>query len=375
MDAALAALGLVDRVRELPSSTRTAAEAADAVGCEVRQIVKSLVFRKEGSGEPVLLLVSGAHRVDLEWAGRWLGAEIRQADAEYVRSVAGYAIGGVPPIGHAGELPTYIDYDLLELREVWAAAGTPNAICRLTSTELLEATKGRPMPMDTLRPAMDPSDRWITFDCYGTLVDWRSGLLAAVDRAAGSVPASLRLELFSAYLTEEQRIEDGAYRTYREVMAEALVAAARHVGVTISEGGIVDSIPDWPLFADTLPALSDLVQSGARLGILSNIDHDLIERTIARHGLPIDLVVTAEEVRSYKPALAHWIRFLRHTGARPEATWHVAGGYHYDMPPAAHLGFRTAYVARYPGPAPGPEAHVTVSSLQEFVDGLSKAAE
>jgi len=129
-------------VVELPDSTRTAAEAAAAVGCEVGQIVKSLVFRA-ASGRAVLVVASGAHRVDERRVAAELGEGIGRADAELVRAETGFAIGGVPPIGHAKALATLVDEALLAHAEIWAAAGHPNAVFRCTPAELVAMTGGR----------------------------------------------------------------------------------------------------------------------------------------------------------------------------------------------------------------------------------------
>jgi prolyl-tRNA editing enzyme YbaK/EbsC (Cys-tRNA(Pro) deacylase) len=139
---ALAAAGFSNEVIELPDSTRSAAEAAAAVGCEVRQIVKSLVFAA-ASGRAVLVLASGAHRVDEARIAAELGEPIGKADAAFVRDRTGFAIGGVPPIGHACELVALVDETLLGLGEIWAAAGHPNAVFRLTPAELVAMTRGR----------------------------------------------------------------------------------------------------------------------------------------------------------------------------------------------------------------------------------------
>ena len=140
---ALQALGLSLQVVELPNSTRTAAEAADAVGSQVGQIVKSLVFRREVSGRPVLILASGANRVNLESVAALVGEPLGKADADYVRQQTGFAIGGVPPVGHLQALDTWIDEDLFQYTEIWAAAGTPNAVFRLAPDDLLRMTSGR----------------------------------------------------------------------------------------------------------------------------------------------------------------------------------------------------------------------------------------
>ncbi len=133
---ALHELGFSGEVLELESSTRTAAEAAQAAGCEVGQIVKSLVFKLEPEGKPVLVLVSGANRVHEKRLGRLLGGKLSKADADFVHDVSGYAIGGVPPIGHKNPMATFMDEDLMQYPVIWAAAGTPNAIFQITPQEL-----------------------------------------------------------------------------------------------------------------------------------------------------------------------------------------------------------------------------------------------
>jgi prolyl-tRNA editing enzyme YbaK/EbsC (Cys-tRNA(Pro) deacylase) len=140
---ALTRLGFSMQVVELPASTRTAVEAAQAVGCEVGQIAKSLVFKGRDSGRPLLILVSGSNRVDLEKAAAAIGEALDKADADFVRQHTGFAIGGVPPVGHTKVLDTFIDVDLLQYSEVWAAAGTPNAVFRLTAADLERVTGGR----------------------------------------------------------------------------------------------------------------------------------------------------------------------------------------------------------------------------------------
>lgn len=136
-------IGLGHRVVEHADSTRTSEEAAAAVGCTVAQIAKSLIFRGKESGRPVLVIASGANRVDEKAVGRLIGERIERADPEFVRVKTGYAIGGVPPIGHAEPPLVLIDADLAALETIWAAAGTPNAVFRLTPAELVSMTGGR----------------------------------------------------------------------------------------------------------------------------------------------------------------------------------------------------------------------------------------
>ena len=142
MQEALAAAGIETRIVELPASTRTAADAAAAIGCQVAQIAKSLVFRCVGSDEPVLVIASGTNRVDERLVSSHLGTDIAKADADFVRAATGFAIGGVPPLGHLSPLRTLIDEDLLRLDLVWAAAGTPNAVFSVTPQQLIQLTGG-----------------------------------------------------------------------------------------------------------------------------------------------------------------------------------------------------------------------------------------
>ncbi|MHA1154159.1 MAG: YbaK/EbsC family protein [Alphaproteobacteria bacterium] len=140
---ALAARGFDFEVREFPQSTRTAVEAAAAIGCEVAQIAKSLVFRARESERPVLVIASGANWVDEKVVAALIGEKIGRADADFVRVATGFAIGGVPPLGHDTPPVTLIDRDLLALDEIWAAAGTPNAVFRLMPRDLVDLTGGQ----------------------------------------------------------------------------------------------------------------------------------------------------------------------------------------------------------------------------------------
>jgi prolyl-tRNA editing enzyme YbaK/EbsC (Cys-tRNA(Pro) deacylase) len=138
----LLARGYTNQVTEFAESTRTAAEAAAAVGCTVGQIAKSLIFRGHTSGRAHLIIASGANRVHEKRMAAHIGEKLDKADAEFVRATTGFAIGGVPPIGHAQPLATYIDRALLQYTEIWAAAGHPYAVFRLTPAELVSMTGG-----------------------------------------------------------------------------------------------------------------------------------------------------------------------------------------------------------------------------------------
>ncbi|MDX2006621.1 MAG: YbaK/EbsC family protein [Meiothermus sp.] len=134
-------------VLELSQSTRTAQEAAEAVGCALGQIVKSLIFRGASSGRPYLLLVSGSNRVDVHGVELQLGERLEKPNADYVREVTGFAIGGVPPVGHVTALEALLDPDLMGYAQVYAAAGTPLSLFGLTPQELQILTGGRIMAM------------------------------------------------------------------------------------------------------------------------------------------------------------------------------------------------------------------------------------
>jgi prolyl-tRNA editing enzyme YbaK/EbsC (Cys-tRNA(Pro) deacylase) len=138
----LKAMGFACEVVELPDSTRTAVEAAQAVGCQVGQIVKSLIFKGRQSGKPVLVIASGPNRVNEKRVGELFGEPIEKANADFVRQHTGFAVGGVPPVGHVEPLQTFIDEDLLQYDEIWAAAGTPHAVFCLTPKDLMAMTGG-----------------------------------------------------------------------------------------------------------------------------------------------------------------------------------------------------------------------------------------
>src|SRR5215470_81578 len=139
---ALTSNGVDCEVVELPATTRTARDAAAAVGCKVDQIIKSLIFRGTQTDRAILVLVSGKNLVNLERLSALAGEPVEKPDAEFVRRRTGFAIGGVPPVGHSERLPTFIDEDLLHYDEIWAAAGTPNAVFKLTPLELKLITQG-----------------------------------------------------------------------------------------------------------------------------------------------------------------------------------------------------------------------------------------
>lgn len=144
---ALQAKGIETNVIELPESTRSAEEAAKAIGCSVSQIVKSLIFCTANTRRPILVLASGSNRVNEKKISQYVGEEITKATADFTKEITGFAIGGIPPLGHKQKIPTYIDEDLLNHEKVWAAAGTPHAVFNLRSSLLKDLTSGIVVPI------------------------------------------------------------------------------------------------------------------------------------------------------------------------------------------------------------------------------------
>lgn len=143
---ALINAGLQCKVLDLPETTRTASDAAKSIGCNLSQIVKSLIFKTKKTEKPVLVLTSGPNRVNESQLKLYVGEKITKADATFTKKITGFAIGGIPPVGHKTPIDLiYIDQDLLTQREVWAAAGTPNAVFCIKSEDLLNITKGTPV--------------------------------------------------------------------------------------------------------------------------------------------------------------------------------------------------------------------------------------
>ena len=134
--------GIQLNVIELSDSTRTAQEAANTIGCTVSQIAKSLIFKGKTSQKPILIIASGTNRVNEKTVKEHIGEKLSKADADFVLENTGFAIGGIPPIGHKNPITIFIDEDLMQYDEIWAAAGTPNSVFKLTPKNLVELTKG-----------------------------------------------------------------------------------------------------------------------------------------------------------------------------------------------------------------------------------------
>jgi prolyl-tRNA editing enzyme YbaK/EbsC (Cys-tRNA(Pro) deacylase) len=139
---ALAAKGLDCKVLEVPATTRTAQDAASAIGCRLEQIAKSLIFKTHGTKQPILVIASGKNRVNEKRLAEHVGEPLAKADPDFVHKCTGFAIGGVPPLAHSQPLRTLIDQDLMALDEIWAAAGTPHAVFALTPAALVKITGG-----------------------------------------------------------------------------------------------------------------------------------------------------------------------------------------------------------------------------------------
>ena len=197
-------------------------------------------------------------------------------------------------------------------------------------------------------------ESWITFDCYGTLIDWNTGIRQGLRAAAPTASAGAIAAMAAGYEALEQELERGPYRPYPAIQeAVTLALLARHGFPPPSHPRILtEGLPEWGPFAEVPDVLKRLKAAGYRLGILSNIDRDLIGASLKRLPVAFDLVITAEDVGSYKPAPAHWTRFLDETGAAPADVFHVAQGLIYDIGAASQLGFRTVWINRW-GEDPG----------------------
>ena len=217
--------------------------------------------------------------------------------------------------------------------------------------------------------------RWATFDCYGTLIDWNAGIRGVLERLYGAeqAPALLR-----RYHELEPEVQGEAYRSYAEVLTLTLERLANEVGYGIPEGesGVLpQSLPDWPAFREVPAALAELRRRGWNLAILSNTDHALITASQKQIGVPFDLVVTAEDVESYKPAHGHWERFFEVTTAHREHHVHVAASLFHDVAPAREQGLTVVWINREHERAdPEPDRELPdLTSLPDTLDELVPA--
>lgn len=219
------------------------------------------------------------------------------------------------------------------------------------------------------------SIRLVTFDCYGTLIDWESGMLAALRpmfcRDGKQIPDAKLLELYGE---AEAEIESGPYLRYRTVLPETVQAMGRRLGVTIArEQGeqFANSLPLWEPFPDTVASLQALSRS-FRLGIISNVDDDLFAATRKKLGVYFDLVVTAQQVESYKPSLQNFKEALRRSGLNKDQVLHAGQSVYHDVVPASFLGIASVWVNR-PSIRPGAGAAKPASAQPTYeVHSLSE---
>ena len=208
-------------------------------------------------------------------------------------------------------------------------------------------------------------DRWATFDCYGTLIDWNGGIRAQLGRVFGEDRAD---ELLRRYHELEPELQADGTLSYREVLTEAL----RRLGAPDDEEtALADSLPDWQPFPEVPQALEEARGRGWRLAILSNTDRDYIEASMRRLGGGFELAIVASEIGSYKPALGHWRAFEEQVGRLPDV--HVAASLFHDVAPANELGLPSIWINRLgetPGPVPTRELP-DLSVLAETLDELA----
>jgi 2-haloacid dehalogenase len=209
-------------------------------------------------------------------------------------------------------------------------------------------------------------DRWATFDCYGTLIDWNGGIRRELARVFGEARADERL---GRYHEIEPELQTGGARTYREVMTEAM----RELGAADSEAsGLAEALPSWDTFPEVRPALEDAHSRGWKLAILSNTDRDFIDASMSTIGVPFELAIVASEIGSYKPGHRHWLTFFEQTGASRDGHVHVAQSHYHDVVPTLELGLRSVWINRYKErrePPPTREL-ADLSTLSETLDEL-----
>jgi 2-haloalkanoic acid dehalogenase type II len=190
------------------------------------------------------------------------------------------------------------------------------------------------------------ADRWVTFDCYGTLIDWNRGIGDALQRLW---PAADRAALLGCYHEVEPQVQSGRARPYREILGlctERIAATLNLPRVAGVETAVADSVPTWPPFPEVPGALEELRSAGWGLAILSNTDPDLLAASVASLGVPVDLTVTVAEAGSYKPAPGHWQAFRRTSGAVPDRHVHVAASLYHDIAPCAELEIPAVWINR-----------------------------
>jgi 2-haloacid dehalogenase len=211
------------------------------------------------------------------------------------------------------------------------------------------------------------NERWATFDCYGTLIDWNRGIRTVLAHVFGEEAADTRLR---EYHEIEPRLEHDGRLTYRQVLTEAMreLDAPEDARDTLAR-----SLPEWPPFPDVPPALRELRARGWRLAILSNTDRDYIEASMAAIGVSFDLAIVASEIHSFKPAHRHWETFFARTGADRRRHVHVAASLFHDIAPAADLDLRAVWINRLDERSTLPRAAelTNLSRLPATLDALA----
>jgi 2-haloacid dehalogenase len=207
-------------------------------------------------------------------------------------------------------------------------------------------------------------ERWATFDCYGTLIDWNGGIGRELERLFGAARGGEMLHTYHELEPQIQR-EDPS-RSYREVMAVALARLGAPAG---DQDALGDSLPEWEPFSDAPPALEEARTRGWRLAVLSNTDRELLDASLARVGVDFDLSVVASEVGSYKPAPVHWDEFFEQSGADRRRHVHVAASLFHDIAPASALGLRTIWINRL-GEEAEPQPDIELRSLAGLAESL-----
>ena len=221
------------------------------------------------------------------------------------------------------------------------------------------------------------TERWATFDCYGTLIDWNLGIQRELERLFGVEEAPRLLERYHE-VEREIESEPEPFHTYREVLTLALERLAQEESIQLPEGeasALAHALPDWPPFPEVPVALAELRDRGWMLAILSNTDRDLIEASQRRLGVPVDLAIVAEDVESYKPAHGHWERFFEATTADRAHHVHVAASLFHDIKPARELRLRSVWINRLDETAdPEPDRELTdLSTLPDTLEELVPA--
>ncbi|HEV3362868.1 MAG TPA: HAD-IA family hydrolase [Acidimicrobiia bacterium] len=189
-------------------------------------------------------------------------------------------------------------------------------------------------------------DRWATFDCYGTLIDWNRGI---GDALQSLWPEADRAALLRGYHEAEPEVQAAGARPYREILGlctERVAAGLDLPPVSGADKALADSLPGWPPFPEVPEALQELRDAGWRLAILSNTDPDLLAASVTALEVPVDLTVTVAEAGSYKPAPGHWSAFRRTSGAAPDRHVHVAASLFHDIAPCAELGIPAVWINR-----------------------------